>query len=230
MLGVFVTCAQERTLWLIAMDEVHIHIQHGTSFHGEIRALCVEFFQRVYGNQPSDRQPWLIAFTATFPSSYVPMLSNLMTVDFSISQCILRGSILEFQQHKIEMRLEMCSAKAQFIGKGLSHVAEFLQRNHDSSIAIFCNSRKQSQHIAIQLEKKLDLMKLSVDVVNISGALDKIDKFMRIQLFCDDCHSRQGKFRALVMTNASNVGIDKHSVALQVPFEWPHDLLTYFQE
>ncbi len=32
------------------------------------------------------------------------------------------------------------------------------------------------------------------------------------------------------MTNASNVGIDKHSVALQVRFEWPCNLLTYFQE
>ncbi len=70
--------------------------------------------------------------------------------------------------------------KAQFVGKGMSHVAEFLQRNCDSRIVIFCNSKKQSQHIAIQLEKKLDLMKLSVDVVNINGALDKIDKFMRI--------------------------------------------------
>ncbi len=109
-------------------------------------------------------------------------------------------------------------------------VAEFLQRNLYSSIVIFCNSRKQSQHIAFQLEKKLDLMKLSVDVVNINGSLDKIDKFWRIQLFCDDRHSRQGQFCALVMTNASNVGINKHLVALQVRFEWPCNLLTYFQE
>ncbi len=212
------------------MDEVHINIQHGISFRGEIRALRVEFFQRVHGNQPIDRQPRLIALTATFTRSYVPMLSNLMTVDFSISQCILRGSILEFQQPEIKMRLEMCSAKAQFVGKGLSHVAEFLQRNRDSSVVIFCNSRKQSQHVAIQLEKKLDLMKLSVDVVNINGALDKNNKFMGIRLFSDDRHSCQGKFRALVTTNASNVGIDKHSLALQVRFEWPCDLLTYFQE
>jgi superfamily II DNA helicase RecQ len=179
-LGVFVTCAQERTLRLIAMDEVHIHVQHGTSFLEEIRALRVEFFRRVYGNQPRDRQPRLIALTATFPSSYLPMLSTLLTVDFSISHCILRGSSVEFQQREIEMRLEMCSKKAQFVGKVLSQVAEFLQRNLYSSVVIFCNSRKQSQHIAVQLEKKLDLMKLSVDVVNINRSLDKIDKFWRI--------------------------------------------------
>ncbi len=31
-------------------------------------------------------------------------------------------------------------------------------------------------------------------------------------------------------TNAANVGIDKHSIALQMQFEWPRDLLTYFQK
>ena len=34
----------------------------------------------------------------------------------------------------------------------------------------------------------------------------------------------------LVTTNAANVGIDKSQIALQVRFDWPHDLLTYFQE
>ena len=34
----------------------------------------------------------------------------------------------------------------------------------------------------------------------------------------------------LVTTNAANVGIDKSQIALQVQFDWPRDLLTYFQE
>ena len=31
-------------------------------------------------------------------------------------------------------------------------------------------------------------------------------------------------------TNVANVGIDKSHIALQVQFDWPRDLLTYFQE
>jgi len=81
-----------------------------------------------------------------------------------------------------------------------------------------------------ELEKKLDHKRLLVDVVNINGSLDKIDKFWPFRLFCDDRHTGHGQFRALVTANTSNVGIDKHSVALQVRFEWPRDLLTYFQE
>ena len=53
-LDVFVTCAQERTLRLIAMDEAHVHVQHGTSFCDDICVLRVEFFRRMYGNQPSN--------------------------------------------------------------------------------------------------------------------------------------------------------------------------------
>jgi superfamily II DNA helicase RecQ len=70
-MDIFVTCARERTLCLIVMDEAHIHIQHGTSFCDNICALRAKFFTQVYGNQSSDRRPRLIALSATFPASYL---------------------------------------------------------------------------------------------------------------------------------------------------------------
>jgi hypothetical protein len=109
-------------------------------------------------------------------------------------------------------------------------VADFLNLDQDNSVVVFCNSCKQSQHFSIELEKKLDMAKLDVDVLNINKSLDKINKFWPIRLFCDDCHSCQGQFCALVTTNALNVSIDKHSVSLQVSFEWRWDLFMYFQE
>jgi hypothetical protein len=148
----------------------------------------------------------------------------------SIGDCVLRGSPEDFRQREITMKMDICSKKAQFVSKGLVFVAEFHQANPHCSAIVFCNSRKQSQHFSKELEKKLDHMRLSVDVININGSLDKIDKFWRIRLFCDNRHTRHGQFRVLVTTNASNVGIDKNSVALQVRFELPRDLPTYFQE
>jgi superfamily II DNA helicase RecQ len=92
-LDIFVTCARERTLCLIAIDEAHIHVQHGTSFRADIRALRAEFFTQVYGNQPSVQPPQLIALSATFPTSYLRLLSNLLTVDVTPANCVLRGSV-----------------------------------------------------------------------------------------------------------------------------------------
>ena len=212
-LDVFVKCTQKGILRLIAMDEAHIHVQHGTSFRDDICALHVEFFRRIYGNQPSYRRPRLIALSATFPTSYLWLLSSLLTVDFTIDNCVLKGPEQEFSQREIEMKLEVCGQKSVFISKELSMVTEFLDQNRNSSVIIFCKSLNQSLHLSSHLNKKLDLAKLFVDVLNINGSLDKMEKFWRIRLICDNCHSPKGNFRALVTTNTSNVRIDKQSIS-----------------
>ncbi len=104
------------------------------------------------------------------------------------------------------MQLAICSNKSQFVAKGFALVADFLLQNCDLSIVVFCNLWKQSQHFTTHLEKKLDLAELAIDLINFSGALDKIDKFWRILIFCDNRHSCQGRLCALVPTNAANVG------------------------
>jgi len=96
-----------------------------------------------------------------------------LTVDVTPHNCVLRGSPQEFSQREIVMKLEMCAKKAIFVSKGLTMVTNFLEENPDSSVIIFCNSRQQSLHIASQLEKKLDIKKLAVDVLNIIRSLDK---------------------------------------------------------
>jgi superfamily II DNA helicase RecQ len=68
-LDVFVACAHDRTLRVIAMDEAHIHVQHGTSIREDIWALRIEFFKKIFGNQPKDLHPRLIALTATLPTT-----------------------------------------------------------------------------------------------------------------------------------------------------------------
>ena len=80
------------------------------------------------------------------------------------------------------------------------------------------------KHNLFQLEKKLDQPKLSFDVVNINSTLDKIDIFWQIQIFCNDHQNCQGPFSALSTTNASNVGIDKHSISLQICFERSNEI------
>jgi superfamily II DNA/RNA helicase len=80
------------------------------------------------------------------------------------------------------------------------------------------------------LGHKLNQLKLNVNVLHINRLLHKTDKFWRIRLFCDEGHIHDADFRVLVTTNAAKVGIDKSQIALQVRFDWPRDLLTYFQE
>ena len=44
---VFLDAARRRAIGLVIMDEVHLHVQHGTSFREEIRELRDVFFRIV---------------------------------------------------------------------------------------------------------------------------------------------------------------------------------------
>ena len=127
------------------------------------------------------------------------------------------------------MQTCICLGKGLYVFKGLSLVSEFLRDHPTKSAVIFCSSRHQSQHFRDHLEI-LNKLKLNINVLHINGLLHKTDKFWRICLFCDEGHIREADFWVLVTTNAANVGINKSQIALQVQFDWPRDLLTYFQE
>jgi len=175
-------------------------------------------------------RPRLIVLTATMPTSYLPHLCRLLTVSSFQGESIVRGSPRELDQRDIEMQTYICSARGLYVSKGLTLVSEFLCDHTTKSAVIFCNSCHQSQHFRDHLECKLNELQLNVDVLHINGSLHKTDKFWRICLFCDEGHIQEADFRVLVTTNAANVGIDKSQIALQVRFDWPRDLLTYFQE
>ena len=188
---VFIKCSHRTTLRVIALDEVHIHVQHGTSFRSEIRALQVLFFSKIFCEQLPTVQPRLIVLTATMPTSYLPHLCRLLTVSSFQGESIVRGSPREFDQRDIEMQTYICSAKGLYVSKGLTLVSEFLRDHTTKSAVIFCNSRHQSQHFRDHLERKLNELQLNVDVLHINESLHKTDKFWRIRLFCDEGHIQE---------------------------------------
>ncbi len=227
---VFIQWSHCTTLWVVVLDEVHIHIQHGTSFCCKIHVLQAIFFAKTFGNQPAMEQPWLTALMATMPNSYLPLLSDLLTINSFADNALIHGSSNNFSQCKIEMQSYITSNKGQYVLQGLSFVSKNLQDSLSLSTVVFCNSRKQLQYFCNHLEQKLTKMTLNINVIHINGLLHKIDKFSRICMFCDETHIKEADFRVLVRTNSANVVIEKSSNALQMRFDWPCDLLTYFQK
>jgi hypothetical protein len=122
-------------------------------------------------------RPWLIIMTATLPTNYLPPLCHLLTIPLLSDDSILRGSTNDFEQREIDMKTYICSNKGQFISRGLTMIAEFIRVNPTKSAVVFCNSWRQSQHFRDNLERKLNEMKLNVDVIHINGSLHKTDKF-----------------------------------------------------
>ena len=63
--------AKNRVLRLVVVDEVHLHVQQGMSFRGELRMLNDIFFRKVFGPTPTNLTPKAILATGTMISEYV---------------------------------------------------------------------------------------------------------------------------------------------------------------
>ena len=229
-LDVFVHCAVGRTLRVVVEDEVHLKVQHGMSFRGEIRELRNIFYRKVF--DPANRRDWpkSIFMTGTLPSDYIADITTLTTIPFP-PECILRGSRESFSQREIKIR-QTVTNRGDFVKNGLTEVVKHLVANPDDSVIVFCNSRSKSLHYLKLLEHKLNESHCVSDCIHIHGALHRMDKFMRIKLFCEakGVEMEDMDFRVCLTTNAANVGIDKHSITRQIRDEIPRDLPTYNQE
>jgi hypothetical protein len=165
------------------------------------------------------KRPQVIALTATLTDDYLPILSNLLTINSFTGNSLICGSPSDFSQQKIEMRSHITSNKGQYVSKGLTHISNSYRRIRPQAQLFFAILAKKLQHYHNNLKQKLNKMKLNVDVIHINGSLHMIDKFWRIHLFCDNKHLCKANFRVLVTTNAANVGIEKHLIALQMQFD-----------
>jgi len=230
-LDVLLTCADKETMRLVVVDECHIHVQHGMTFRGEIRILREIFFRKVFHPKNGVEAPTLICLTATLPNGYEDDLSSLITVRFDDNNTI-RASPNDFDQPEIEMRFSL-TAPADFSKHTVPKIAAYLQEHPDKSAILFCNSRFDSIKLAVMIEEKLDLTDSPVecDCLVVNGAQQREEKFHRVRIFCESTEVIEGmSFRALVSTNAINVGLDKETVDLVVRKAFPRDLATAFQE
>ena len=81
-----VQCQAQRTLRLVAIDEVHLYTQHGRTFRECIRYLRDVFFRVVF-DVSKTYHPLFLAMTATFTKSMVEYFSNLTNVEWGIGYC-----------------------------------------------------------------------------------------------------------------------------------------------
>ena len=221
--------AELGTLRTVIMDEVHLHVQHGTSFRSECRALKTKFFKPVF--YPTGRQSnvGFLATTATMPAPYVADLVKLTGLKFP-PNAIVRGSLDEFEQRDIKMEQIICN-KSDYIRLGHQLILDFLSER-TGKVVSFCNSKYKSFHYVSEAERKCDEANIDSDAIHIHGSLSKHEKFWRIRLFCGNASDdlEELNLRMLFSTNASNVGIDDKDIVFGIRYEWPRDLPTYFQE
>ena len=135
---VFLDAVRRRVVGLIVLNEVHVHVQHGTSFREEIRELRDVFFRPVFaGAWP---RPLFLATTATLPADYPDDLSNLVALPFP-PESILRGSTESFSQREITFDYSVVQT-GDFVKRGLPLAIQKLRGGtNGGSVVIFVSTR-----------------------------------------------------------------------------------------
>ena len=101
-LDVLLGAATRRVLRLVVLDEVHVHVQHGTSFRDVIRDLRDVFFRPVFHPSRHSGKIKALFASGTVPSDYIPLISQLTTIPLTIRN-VVRGSYADFAQREIKM-------------------------------------------------------------------------------------------------------------------------------
>lgn len=191
-LSTFIGCSARGTLRTIFMDEVHVHVHQGLSFRMQCRELRDKFFVPCQAcMHPRDRSsfvPNVVALTATFPNSYLRGLQEQLT-STSISfddESVMRGEVDDFLNTDIDMFQVICN-KGDYVKVVVLGMVDALKADCENKKGIiFCNSRAKAGHFGSELERKLNEAKKDFDVIVITEALNKDEKFWRIRIFTRD--------------------------------------------
>lgn len=178
---------RRRVAGLVVIDEVHIHVQHGTSFCEEICELRDVFFD------PSSRLPeiFLPCCSLQRPLTCQPTTQTIYTTSspylFRLAQSFkVQGSPSSFRQCELKFEYSIVNT-SDYAKTGLSLAIKTMKASQ-GCIVIFVNTWTRAMHLTSQLEKKCNESELAVDILSLNSSLYKHNKFWRIQFFVTRAH------------------------------------------
>ena len=116
----------------MVIDEVHMHVQHGDSFREDVRVLAYLFFHAAFHPADTESTILFLALTATLPQTYLASLSRLTTLRFP-PQSVIRGSLEDFMQRKINLT-QICCTKKAYAGDGVEKAVEHLKKKRQEQV------------------------------------------------------------------------------------------------
>ena len=96
--------ARRCVLWLVIIDEVHLHVQQGMTSRKEILELIMSFFLEVFSKSvPSQNQKVILA-TVTMRHDCIPLAASLTMLTLPPT-ALLRVKADDYVQRNIAMEL-----------------------------------------------------------------------------------------------------------------------------
>jgi hypothetical protein len=213
----------------VFVDEVHLYVDHGTSFREDISSLTQSFFSLVFPPNNVQVHPAFCAMTGTFTKAHADSLHSLL--GFVIpSTGVLWGSPSDFSKRGITIKY---SVSDDFTTTAIKPMLAELQEGENGSIKgiCYCNPVKDAER---KLERINELLDGNVDFVGdaiiIHGQQHKLEKFVSTKIFLGQVETSSLKPVVLVATSAANCGIDDHRIRRIIRNGLPFGFLSLLQE
>jgi superfamily II DNA helicase RecQ len=191
----------------VFLDEVHLYVEHGSSFRDDISNLKETFFSKLFPANNRLVHPSFCAMSATFTKKHQNNLHKL--IGFSMPPRGIRWALADdFCRREIDIRF---SVSDDFTSSGLTPFFKDIVVVSDASIKgiVYCNSVKDAIN---QLKKINGMLDNAVDFVGdaiiIHGQQNKIEKFINTKVFLGQVDKSSLTPVILVATSAANCGID----------------------
>jgi len=226
-----IQCNHKRTLRLVALDEVHLYTMHSQTFREAIRALQHIFFAVIFSTN-LEHHPRLLAMTATMTMSILASFSVLTHVNWNETldnshwarpTHLMWASAYAFRQRHIRMEFRVTADISQV---GFPLLVEHLKDNKTSYACVFDNFKTECSNWASKLKAKLAAASLTIDVLQITGDMDKDKKFAFIGLFTSIISLADFHPRLLTATGAANTGIDQERQDCVLRIGLPRCIIT----
>lgn len=194
----FIRSVQSTPLALIAFDEAHCISQWGHDFRPSYRSIIPNL------NKLSNI-PVITALTATATAEVITDIQTLLHIE---------------NNHVINTGFERDNLAFHIVkGKDkTSYVRSFLKEHGDESGIIYTATRKQTDTLHEQLEKR------GYSVAKYHAGLTDVEKKEAQSAFIHDEKS------IIIATNAFGMGIDKSNVRYVIHYAMPMSIEAYYQE
>ena len=219
---------------MVAIDEAHLYTMHGRTFRECIRVLRDVFFETIFAD--GEWHPLFLVMTATMTLDLVESLSILTCVEWgktiqtsnwprAVHQ--MWSSAWDFRQRYIDMTFSVTGDIGQV---AIPSLVCHLKRNNDSYACLFVNFKSECSVWSKKLEEQLAAAGMTIDVLQITGDMEKEEKFAFIRLFTSDLSLLDFNPRVLAATAAANTGIDQEQLDFVVRVGLPRCIITALQE
>ena len=211
----------------VVVDEVHLFTHFGRSFRNEFNDLNDRFFSNLASSMP------MLFLTATCTHTIDAAFQKMIGKSITHREWPI-PSIMSMGNRRTAINVTYSSRPYGNMFKSIALIQkESLENELPKKVIVYSNAKRRIRQIEDKIGEDFDEDDdlHMIDIIEVDGALTKVEKSFYIQEFLDPDEGVIDQNRVLVCTSGvGNVGIDSPNIRAVYRLEFPPSIIDFIQE